>query len=355
MMVMHGTEVAKVVFASESCLPVVPLHVCLSRLLADAHSWLNYSCEADNGFTYQKQWEPVIRRGFPVDCLYKADQWCVLSHAHVVDILNCPRELYEKTTISASNASTATTNTITTNSNTMENRLLDQVFGNALATDETYISSVLRLCGHISGSGAGSSNQGSGRGTKTITAAVVEGDICSQQKIIPYCVSGVRRLTVSFVRWSREEEGAVLTGSPYIFTQLSEDLVRECRLCNHPGARLGRVGWGTAFDKDSSHTRLNNPELASLKASVHLDDYKYSTLFVRKIKVKTVQEKTRLWHDWLSLVLHHHCQQQETIASVSVSVSKIIDTCTPLLMSEVAIEGEAERTAENRKRKLGDF
>jgi len=54
------TDVDKVIFVSESCLPAVPLSDCLSLLGEDRHSWLKYSSESDNGFTYQKQVSTVL-------------------------------------------------------------------------------------------------------------------------------------------------------------------------------------------------------------------------------------------------------------------------------------------------------
>ena len=54
-MVTKHTDVCKVAFASESCLPVVPLPATLALLTSDDHSWLNYSNESDNGYSFQKQ------------------------------------------------------------------------------------------------------------------------------------------------------------------------------------------------------------------------------------------------------------------------------------------------------------
>jgi hypothetical protein len=54
-MVTSHDDVAKVIFASETCLPIVPLHVFIHTLSKDADSWVNFSDRAKNGYANEKQ------------------------------------------------------------------------------------------------------------------------------------------------------------------------------------------------------------------------------------------------------------------------------------------------------------
>jgi len=48
-------DVGKVIFASESCLPIVPVHAFVRSMTRDGDSWVNFSDQAKNGYANQKQ------------------------------------------------------------------------------------------------------------------------------------------------------------------------------------------------------------------------------------------------------------------------------------------------------------
>ena len=238
-----------------------------------------------------------------------------MSKDHVLQILGLDTELYGDggSTTTSTHNDTSNTNTSVTatdsiastaKGNGMENRfrykLLDDQFGSAHATDETYICSCLRLCGHIYRPPTTNVNDNDNTNVTDTTNPTTT----TTTPTLISCVSGVRRNSVSYVRWSREAIGTPLTGSPTTFPGLTIDLLREVRLCNHPHARLGRGGWGTATDGDSTHTRFNNTNLTRLKATVNLDTYHTSALFIRKIQTNSVSEREQLLQDWLELILH---------------------------------------------------
>lgn len=69
----------RLVLASESCLPVMPLDAASDALFADQRSWVKARSTPNNGYSNQLQFEPLVRAGVPSDVIWKADQWVMLT------------------------------------------------------------------------------------------------------------------------------------------------------------------------------------------------------------------------------------------------------------------------------------
>jgi hypothetical protein len=79
-------------FASESCLPLLPLDQAADALFATvSKSWLNFTNVPNNGYSNQQQFQPLISVGVPRECVWKADQWVALTKAHVHALLALPK------------------------------------------------------------------------------------------------------------------------------------------------------------------------------------------------------------------------------------------------------------------------
>ena len=99
-------------FVSESCLPIVPLDaaladmgVCLSadKKQQSSKSWMHYTKNATNGYAQQLQFN-VLKNILPEECLYKADQWVLLTRSHAEQILLLPKRLKELGSINSGGA-----------------------------------------------------------------------------------------------------------------------------------------------------------------------------------------------------------------------------------------------------------
>jgi hypothetical protein len=68
-------------FASESCLPVMPLDQAADALFGEEEprSWMNVRSTPNNGYSNQQQFDPLVAAGVPRECIWKADQWVVLT------------------------------------------------------------------------------------------------------------------------------------------------------------------------------------------------------------------------------------------------------------------------------------
>ena len=77
-----GRRLSKFAFASESCVPVVPLTEALARVFASNHGWMRLRAKANNGYSQNKQFD-VLRGKLPADCICKADQWVLLNRRQV--------------------------------------------------------------------------------------------------------------------------------------------------------------------------------------------------------------------------------------------------------------------------------
>lgn len=89
--------VDKFIFVSETCLPVTSLHEVNTALfgtngqLVD-ESWVNASPVPNNGYARQLQFDKVDP-AVPKHCVYKADQWMVLSRGHAMAVMDLDRHL----------------------------------------------------------------------------------------------------------------------------------------------------------------------------------------------------------------------------------------------------------------------
>jgi len=83
-----GGRLRKFAFASESCVPVVPLTEALARVFASDHGWMRLKAKANNGYSQNKQFD-VLRGKLPADCICKADQWALLNRRQVRVLAAC--------------------------------------------------------------------------------------------------------------------------------------------------------------------------------------------------------------------------------------------------------------------------
>ena len=82
-------EIGKFAFASESCVPIVPLEECLERVFADDRSWMRLKSTANNGYAQNMQFGP-LKNKVPDGCALKADQWILLNRRHALVLLRLP-------------------------------------------------------------------------------------------------------------------------------------------------------------------------------------------------------------------------------------------------------------------------
>lgn len=66
-------------FASESCLPFMPLDQAADAMFCRDSSWVNARSTPNNGYATQKQWDPLEHAWMPSEYIWKADQWCLLT------------------------------------------------------------------------------------------------------------------------------------------------------------------------------------------------------------------------------------------------------------------------------------
>ena len=66
--------------------PSVPTTLSPPSHPSSYHSWIDYKLKPNNGYAGQKQWEP-LQVYFPSEVIVKADQWLMLSRAHIQAVL----------------------------------------------------------------------------------------------------------------------------------------------------------------------------------------------------------------------------------------------------------------------------
>lgn len=75
-----STSTQRFLFASESCLPVLPLDAAADALFgSEPRSWVNARPTPNNGYSNQQQFDPLLAAGMPRDRIWKADQWVALT------------------------------------------------------------------------------------------------------------------------------------------------------------------------------------------------------------------------------------------------------------------------------------
>mmetsp|Transcript_33306 Transcript_33306/g.48225 ORF Transcript_33306/g.48225 Transcript_33306/m.48225 type:complete len:312 (+) Transcript_33306:457-1392(+) len=75
-------DIDSFVFASESCLPIVPLEQCFS-----SDSYMKYSNGPTNGYSQQMQFDVLRNALRSGDAVFKADQWVLLSRPHALHLI----------------------------------------------------------------------------------------------------------------------------------------------------------------------------------------------------------------------------------------------------------------------------
>ena len=82
-----GVDRVKMLFASESCLPVCPLSTACGELFCDAKSWLQVKTKPRTGYEGSSQWVPIETSSLvPKECVCKADQWVCIARKHALAI-----------------------------------------------------------------------------------------------------------------------------------------------------------------------------------------------------------------------------------------------------------------------------
>lgn len=122
-------------FASETCLPIAAATEVASELFStgEARSWLMASNAPNDGYSKMYQFDSVSR-DFPHHCVWKADQWLLLSRLHVRLVLRADEEVQSYMRIKKA----------------IRNEPLWCLFQRCKAADEIYFPSILALCGELS-------------------------------------------------------------------------------------------------------------------------------------------------------------------------------------------------------------
>lgn len=122
-------------FASESCLPVATPTEVASELFSteEARSWLTASNAPNDGYSKIYQFDSVSS-DFPHHCVWKADQWLLLSRLHVRLVLRADEEVQSYMRLKKAT----------------RNEPLWCLFQRCKAADEIYFPSILALCGELS-------------------------------------------------------------------------------------------------------------------------------------------------------------------------------------------------------------
>ena len=217
----------------------------------------------------------------------------------MLELLACPRALYNTPTPAAvpvtgssdtadgaAIAATAGAVAVTRSpgqvfhDNKAENSLLDRMFARVEATDEMYIPTLLRLCGHL---------------PNLQNNTVVKRKLEEEEASIPgiECRSAVKRRSCTFVQWYTGDKISV---HPETYTSLDTEVLIDARLCNHP-----------VLNVCGSHNsaRRKHAQYARIKAE-HMEDlsnYRHSALFIRKIKTSSEEEEEKLFADWEELII----------------------------------------------------
>lgn len=69
----------RLLLASETCVPIVPLARAAEVVFEKECSWVNARSTPNNGYSTAAQFDPPEQAGIPRDLIWKADQWCLLT------------------------------------------------------------------------------------------------------------------------------------------------------------------------------------------------------------------------------------------------------------------------------------
>ena len=81
-------------FASESCIPILPLHQTIESLWSTNTSWIDVKRKPRNGYNGSAQWVPIEKTPLiPAECVCKSDQWICLTRQHAERIASLPSSI----------------------------------------------------------------------------------------------------------------------------------------------------------------------------------------------------------------------------------------------------------------------
>ena len=85
------TQSMRLLYCSESCLPVLSFQKTYEELWSSTTSWLDVSRKPRNGYNGSSQWVPIEKSSLvPAECVCKSDQWVCLTRRHAEHVLNLP-------------------------------------------------------------------------------------------------------------------------------------------------------------------------------------------------------------------------------------------------------------------------
>jgi len=168
---MHNEPtIQKFVFASESCIPIVPLYTALQSIyshhitatsdvdlnidptLAIHTSWIMSTNIPNNGYAKQLQFD-VIGQRIPSQYIYKASQWLLLSRYHANHLFDLLHYLHSPSTTLPTTSMTSSTPSIIDNKAMKEVILknpLFTLFQGTSASDEMFFPTCLAMLDYLS-------------------------------------------------------------------------------------------------------------------------------------------------------------------------------------------------------------
>lgn len=174
------------------------------------------------------------------------------------------------------------------NENTVENMIIDRIFSKITPSDEMFLATCLRLCGHLpdmeSNVIARQSNTNSNNTNSNNTNCTAD------NKLV--CTSAVKQCGATYVVWQSENEVVGDGKHPKAFSSLTEDMVLDARIYNHP--QLCHSGAGCV--------KHNTKMYQTIKNRTQLTNYQHSALFLRKIMVDDANQQKQLYEDWKRLI-----------------------------------------------------
>ena len=219
---------SKFCFASESCIPIIPLADAIELVnLEDSKSWIKFTHKANNGYAEMGQFR-ALKKNIPDKCVVKSDQWTLLSRTHVADILCLPQllvsELLAVSQTPWSSSSSSTSSSQSCSSSALrnfslvsdpallhavvwaENKIFSLFPRKGGASDEMYIASCMSILGHID------CQYTEHRGLMNLESNLQDEE------------SSVRRKRLTFAEWLPDE-----AQHPTSFLDITEKYVAEAR------------------------------------------------------------------------------------------------------------------------------
>jgi hypothetical protein len=86
-----NTQSMRMLYCSESCLPILPFNDCVRELWSSNTSWLDIRRKPRNGYNGSSQWVPIEKSPLiPSECVCKSDQWVCLTRQHAERVIRLP-------------------------------------------------------------------------------------------------------------------------------------------------------------------------------------------------------------------------------------------------------------------------